>query len=272
LSVESACLLKPHLLVITNVRLDHLDLMGSTKSEIAGVLASAIRPNCTVFVPEGESCPEFSERAGKVDANFIPVAKRLEESDFEFPENLRLAMAVSESVGLIKEIALHGMRGARPDFGSLRLWGASFGTPPRNFVLANGFAANDPESSLAVLARIKTRVPCRAKEMIGLFNLREDRGDRSLQWLQALQTEPWSGFDEIVFAGYYPHALNLKRRLGGRTKARVRALPERNPEALMARIVPEPGKDVLVLGLGNIQGLGQAVVEYWDKVGIPYGY
>ncbi len=108
--------------------------------------------------------------------------------------------------------------------------------------------------------------------MIGLFNLREDRGDRSLQWLQALQAEPWSGFDEIIFAGYYPHALNLKRRLGGRTKARVRAFPERNPEALMTRMVPEPGRDALVIGLGNMQGFGQAVVEYWDKVGIPYGY
>jgi len=272
LIVESNRLLKPHLLVITNVRLDHLDLMGCTKREIAGVLASAIRPNCTVFSPEEESYREFSDRAGKVGADFIPVAKRPEESDLEFPVNLRLAMAVSESVGLKKELALSGMRSARPDFGSLRIWGASFGTPPRNFILANGFAANDPESSLAVLSRIKARTPWKGKKMIGLLNLREDRGDRSLQWLRALQAEPWSGLDEIIFAGYYPHALNLKRRLGGRTKARVLALPERNPEALMARIVPEPERDALVIGLGNMQGLGRVVVEYWDKVGIPYGY
>lgn len=271
LRVESSCLLKPHLLVITNVRLDHLDLMGSTKSKIARALASAIRPDCTVFVPEEESYPEFTARAGKVRAKIVPVAQSPLADGLEFPENVRLAMAVSGFVGLKEETASRGMAGARPDFGSLRLWKARLGTPSRTLTLVSGFAANDPESSLAVLSRVRTCIPWQGKKLVGLFNLREDRGDRSLQWLRALQDESWSSFEEIIFAGYYPHALNLKKRLESRVEARVLACPEKHPAALMAGLVPEEGREAMIVGLGNMRGLGQALVEYWEKVGTPYG-
>ncbi|HEX2694365.1 MAG TPA: Mur ligase family protein, partial [Acidobacteriota bacterium] len=45
LSVESRLLIRPNVLVVTNVRLDHVDLMGETRDEIAAGLASAFPRN-----------------------------------------------------------------------------------------------------------------------------------------------------------------------------------------------------------------------------------
>ncbi len=271
LSTEAARLLKPHLLAITNVRLDHLDLMGSSKSKIARVLASAIRPGCTVFVLEEETRPEFLERAGKIGAKIFRVGGGSIEPGLEFAENVRLATAVSDFVGITSETVSRARRAAKPDFGSLKVWTTTLGTPPREVMLVNGFAANDPESSLAVLSKIQTTALARGKRFIGLFNVREDRGDRSLQWLRALQEESWSPLETIVFVGYYPHALSLKKRLEGLVKARVLADREKEPAALTAGLVSRDPREAMVIGLGNMKGLGQALVEYWEEVGNPGG-
>ena len=49
--VESVRMIKPHILVITNVRHDHMAQMGSSKDEIASCFASAIPEDGDVFVP-----------------------------------------------------------------------------------------------------------------------------------------------------------------------------------------------------------------------------
>jgi len=281
LSVESGKILKPDILAITNVRLDHLDLMGTTRKEIANALASAIVPRSTVFVLEEESNPEFSEQAAKVGARVVPVAKSAPGNDLirtaglpfeEFEENLRLALAVSDFVAVGREVALQGMFKAKPDFGNIGLWRVSSGPPTRSHFLVNTFAANDPESTFKAISRIKKRIPWAEKKTIGLLNLREDRGDRTLQWLKAFKNMADKEFDELVFAGYYPHALGLKRRLGDLAGIKVLACSETDPERLMKRLIPEEARETVVFGLGNMGGLGRALVEHWEKIGNPYGH
>jgi len=66
LYTESVQILRPNILVITNVRLDHLVQMGTSMEEIAASFSSSISDNCTIFIPKEEYFPIFQSIAGKV--------------------------------------------------------------------------------------------------------------------------------------------------------------------------------------------------------------
>jgi len=276
---ESVQMIRPNILVITNVRLDHLDQMGSTRREIAESLAASIPPRCTVFILQEECSPVFQEAGERLNSKIVQVTRDSQREfvqsarkmlPYEFEENLRLALAVSEFLGINKELALQGAKKAQPDFGSLKAWTAEIGIQPCVFHLISAFAANDPLSTQKVLSKIEERIPLKKKRVIGLLNLRKDRGDRTLQWKEALEKGYFQLFQRIVLIGGHAHA--LKRKLKLRGKSEVSIIEEKSPQKIMARLsAMEKGKVVLV-GMGNMDGTGLELVKYWEKIGRPYDF
>jgi poly-gamma-glutamate synthase PgsB/CapB len=266
LAVESGRFLRPHILVVTNVRLDHREEMGWTKPEIARSLASAIPPKAAVFVPEGEGYPDFETAAASSRAEIIRVETDGVSSFFE--EDRRLAEAVAAHLAVPSETARRGFALARPDFGSFQAWQADLGSPPAPWILMSGFAANEPESSSLVLTAFREKVARGERPLIGLLNFRPDRGDRTRQWLDAQKKDFFAGFKRVYVVGAHGHALRLQRRAGG---ARVfTPLYGRSASAITEKIVSLEGGASVLVGLGNIGGIGGALVEHWQKIGRSY--
>ena len=274
---ESVQMIRPSILVITNAGLDHLAQMGLTRIEIAGSLAVAIPPQCNVFILQEELHPIFQDAAERMKSKIIPVAKDAyrellkslkEILPYEFEENLRFALAVSDFLGLKKEHALEGIIQAQPDFGQLKIWKAKAGVPARDFHLVSAFAANDPLSTQKILSKIEERIPLKKKRTIGLLNLRQDRGDRTLQWAEALREGHFKFFDRWVFIG--GHALALKRKLKSWRKVRVSVMKEESPPEIMAKLAAMEEGEVVLVGLGNMAGAGRELVKYWERIGKPY--
>ncbi|MBM3285322.1 MAG: poly-gamma-glutamate synthase PgsB, partial [Candidatus Aminicenantes bacterium] len=125
LRVESRRIIRPHVLVVTNVRLDHREEQGRSKPEIASSLASAIPPRATVFLSEEELRPEFEAAAAKMNARIVGVARGFfgeapgtDQTPWPgFEENIRLTLAVSDFLGIPREAAWRGIGRAQPDFG-----------------------------------------------------------------------------------------------------------------------------------------------------------
>jgi poly-gamma-glutamate synthase PgsB/CapB len=59
LFTESRRIVRPGILALTNVRLDHLDAMGAGKEDIARTLTAAFPEGAVIFIPNEESCPIF---------------------------------------------------------------------------------------------------------------------------------------------------------------------------------------------------------------------
>ena len=271
MSVESPKILQPRLLAITNVRLDHLDDMGRTKDEIAASLAAAIPSQGTVLVPEEEFYPVFqrtSEGRGTRIVK-IPSASGFELGGREFPENTRLVLALAEILNIPRDTALRGMAKARADFGGLKIWTARPEPLKGDWYLASAFAANEPESTGKVLALIRERFPRFPRKMIALLNLREDRGDRTRQWLDALQTGFFDAFDELVFIGDHARALARKKLSGPSSKTKISAWPSRRPDKIMEKIFSTKNEGSAIIGMGNMGGLGADLVDYWSRIGAP---
>lgn len=275
--VESVHMLRPHVLVITNVRQDHLAQMGTSREDIARCFASSIPERCTVFIPQEECLPVFQKTAEKLGSKIIHVHSEIFEeyiqskekfSSFEFEQNIRLALAVSNFLGVNKEVAMEGMEKALPDFGSLKVWTAEIGTPSCSWYFVSGFAANDPESTRLVLERLREKRLFVGRKMIGLLNFRGDRGDRTLQWLEAMNEGAFSEFHRFVFVG--EHAPAFKKRLKLIDKTEFYVLKKRDPEEIMAQLQVIENEEAVLVGMGNMGGIGESLVDYWDNIGKRY--
>jgi poly-gamma-glutamate synthase PgsB/CapB len=276
--VESVQMFKPHVLVITNVRLDHLEQMGRSKEEIARCFACSIPENAAVFI-DAEYFPLFDEAAKKRNSKVIKVDREFfkekfepqkEFSPFEFEENIRLALAVAEFLGVEREAALRGIKKAIPDFGSLKVWTRDFGSPPRRFFLVSAFAANDPESTRAVLTNIREKISFEKKNIIALLNLRKDRGDRTAQWMEALNAGVFPEFQKIFLNG--DHGYVLKRKLKKTLKAELFILKNKVPQRIMEEISEKAEADEVLFGIGNMGGIGKELVKYWEGLGQSHDF
>lgn len=273
LYAESLQIFKPQILAITNVRLDHIAQMGGSKGKIARSLACAIPEKGTVFVPQEECFPVFIERVMQLNSRLVQVRKDsypalsgdVRIPGFAFEENIRLCLAVSDFLGIDRKIALRGMTKVNPDFGHLCIWSMDLGLPPRSWFLVNAFAANDPASTRLVLSRLENKGLFGRKERVGLLNLRGDRGDRTLQWLEAIKKETFPEFQKIFFMG--DHASALKRRLKSLEETEVFVLKPESPQKIMEEISERVSGEAVLVGMGNMGGYGKGLVQYWKAVG-----
>lgn len=263
LMVESRRLLRPRFLVVTNVRLDHREEMGWTKPEIAQSLASAIPPEAVVVVPGDEGYPDLERAAASVRAKIVRVP-RTEPCSF-FDEDRALAEAVAGHFGVPSGTALRGFAGTRPDFGGLQAWEAELGSSPAPWILISAFAANEPESSGYVLAQFQEKIAREGRPLVGLLNFRSDRGDRTLQWLEAEERGFFAGFRSVYVVGAHVHSSAIRKRRGGHRA--FTPLSERSASELTKKIVSLEGTASVLIGLGNMGGMGAALVEHWRDIG-----
>ena len=280
LAAESRRILRPSVLAVTNVRLDHLEEMGREKAAVARSLAEAVPCGAEIFIPAEEFYPVFGEAALRRGSRLHPVAgegdgRRVDgEKDLppgEFEPNRRLARAVLRSLGVGEPAIDRGFREAAPDPGRLRIWRGMYGRPPRPAVCVALFAANDPESSAAALAKVLAAVPRGGRPLAGLLCLREDRGDRTLQWVEAAGRGFFSDFSSVLLAGPPARAaLRLVRRRLGTAGPEVARVKGRTPEDLMSRVLSSLPVEPVVVGLGNFIGPGDEISRYWQSVGAEY--
>ncbi|MBN2218849.1 MAG: poly-gamma-glutamate synthase PgsB [Kosmotogaceae bacterium] len=238
MQLASGRILDADITVITNTYPDHIEEMGNTEEETAGVLSLSIAPGKTCIV--GSLSPEAHERikktCEKIETELIGAAPSKEDlSGFRFlphNENLSIAAKVVELLGLDKSLAIEGMKEVQPDVGTFRY--LMLGCKTRNAILANAFAANDLHSTSLLLEKVKRDFP--EKDIIGFFNSRDDRPDRAAIFETMIRS-----FDRIIVRGPLPRRI-LKSKS-------VEKLDD--PSQLDSHL----NGSELVFGFGNIRGL-----------------
>jgi poly-gamma-glutamate synthase PgsB/CapB len=274
--VESQKIFRPDILCVTNVRLDHTAHMGSTKEHIAACFASAIPAKGTVFVPQEEICSVFRRTAQSRKTELIPVreahnsymGKKNGIFSSEFDENIRLCVSVCEFLEQDASTVFQATGEVLPDFGSLKVWTA-LSTPYRpDWYFVSAFAANEPESTQLILSKLRKNLLLEGRTVIGVLNLREDRGDRTLLWLEALRYGKFSEIQKLICLGH--HAPAMIRKLKKYTGRELHAWHNLQPEEIMLRLSGMTEEKVVVIGMGNMGGAGAGLVDYWERTGKRY--
>jgi poly-gamma-glutamate synthase PgsB/CapB len=269
--VESQQILKPDIVVLTNIRRDHTEAMGQSGEEIARVLQLDFADKAEVFVsqdsqqylgPNAHTKRPWRLTVVTPTYGLAGVNAQFVVSKTEFAENLDLVVAVAERLKIDDATIVRGIRNAVHDIGRFRIW--SLELHGKRLFAVNAFAANDPESTRRVLDKAREILGSSADKFTGLLNLRADRPDRTMQWIDALNSEMAEVFGQLYVLG--GHANVVKRKVD-----KTLALRSTPPDALTRMIVEEMKDGGVIFGFGNIGGAGEQLVEYWQREGTEYG-
>jgi gamma-polyglutamate synthase len=246
--------------VITNVRLDHLDEMGETLDEIAEALSHTVPEGGTLFTAEEAYGNFFRGKARERGTSFVlSEASGIDYREIDFTDNVSLALAVCEHLGVNRETALTGMRNYRKDPGAFSIE-RTIGVRGKQLVFLNALAANDPSSAERILDLVEAQGFMASGERILLVNNRYDRPARMKQFIDfAVKHE--RRFDRIVAAGNSRAQMRrtlVKRGISPGRIVRVGSLSE------LAALE----RDAVVFAVGNIVGSGRVRSEADRRAGI----
>ena len=261
--INQSKLIRSTIGVLCNVREDHLAEMGPTLDDVARSLCRSMPEEGICVTAEKERFHILQEEADARNCKLVyadPETVTDEElrgfSWFTFKENVAIALAVAELLGVDRATALKGMYEAPPDPGVLSV--ERYRTPDgKQLRFANVFAANDPESTLMNITQL-LELGAIHRPLHVVINCRPDRVERNGQMGALIpQLDP-----ETVFL------------IGHPTKSAADAIPahwtgnvvdlggdRRDPDRLTTDLLAHLGPDSSLVAIGNIHGQGELFLE-----------
>lgn len=239
--------------VITNVRLDHTDEMGATLPQICDSLCNMLPENGVVFTADPTFAGQIGKRAEELGSRCVLTSPEgLPPQEIDFDENVALALAVCQHLGVERDTALAGMARYHRDPYALSLHKLPGGA---RFIGA--LSANDPQSTCGIWNLLRDKHGLEEKRLVLLLNNRRDRGYRTEHMLLVARAlKP----DEIWLMGASRQALSRRLRQQGNDNIRSFARVEELPLA-------QAGKETVIFAAGNLAGQGRPLMELVEKEG-----
>lgn len=278
--VSERMIVRSNIGVLTNVREDHQDVMGETLPEIARSLLSTCPRNGILVTSEQnpeilevmrEVCAEKGSELLVADPEIVTDADIARFDYIAFKENVCIALAIAELVGIPRDVAMDGMVKADPDPGVLRMKDLAIGG--KRVTWANLFAVNDRESMVAAMEKL---VPYMTDHTttVGILNNRADRERRAIQFADVAAFD--LSFDRLVTFGAYEGLVTDRLKTNGYPAEHILNLgDEHHPtqeQIIQRMIVDQPTQHVLVVGFVNIHThQAEEMLEYFEHVAQPWG-
>jgi poly-gamma-glutamate synthase PgsB/CapB len=255
--------------VITNVRLDHIDIMGYTLPDIAKTLGETIPDGRPLFTAENVVTDLLRDMAAKKQSPFHVIdadsVSRDEMKPFpyiEHRENVALALAVCGHLGVDRDVALKGMYRARPDAGVLRRYNVE--TYGKRISFYNAFAANDPDSTLLIWNRLQDEVGFEGSRVV-LLNTRQDRLDRARQLAEMVGKRLNSRIDYLMLIGECTEVVRTMSIDFGVGREKILRLGWTTPEAVFENALSISDPTATIVAIGNMGGMGAKTAEYFER-------
>ncbi len=255
--------------VMTNIRIDHTDVMGHTIEEIAETLGRTIPRNEQLFTSENVIPGLLKKMADKrnTTCHFIsPETVSFEEMSgfryIEHRENVSLALAVCQHLNIDRETALKGMYQAIPDAGALMVFRVK--AFEKQMVFYNAFAANDPDSTFLVWKKIRDEIGLEGSRII-LLNTRQDRLYRAQQLAAMVAEKLQNEMDYLMLIGQSTDVVENMAVQYGIPVTKVISVGWTTPDKVFEKILSVTEKTSTIVAIGNMGGMGAGTVEYFEN-------
>jgi len=262
-------MVRSHVGIITNIREDHLDVMGPLVEDVADAICNTIPKKGILFTAETRFLEMIQKRASALGTKVIrvnPESISAEDlgglSYLEHKDNMAIALAVCEHFGMDKKSALKGMYAIKPDFGCMKKYSLKINDKKIEFI--NAFAANDPDSIRTIWEMFHLHRNA-DKKLIVLINSRRDRIQRAEQ-LGELIARELEG-DYFIVCGEYTHPLVHRAIKSGLSPDLIRDMGKNSIDEIFNFIYDLTIRESMVIGIGNIVGLGEEIVGYFVNKG-----
>ena len=252
--------------VITNIRLDHLDVMGPGIRGVGEALSNTIPTDGILFTSEDKHHKFLENKCNKKNTKFYQSkASTVSNEDMqgfkyiEHKENVALALDICKHLGVDRELALRGMKKMHPDEGVLAR--NTIITEDKQIDFYNAFAANDPESSLMIWNNISATVA--NDQMIVLLTVRKDRQSRAMQLITLIATK--LDFDYVVLIGEANNLIEEKAYTLGIEKRKLINKPWDTPEKVYNGLIELADTKTTIVGIGNMGAMGAEVSQIFKE-------
>lgn len=256
--------------VITNVRSDHLDIMGPTTADVAKAIAGMIPVNGKLYTAEHKYIDILRTVAKDRNTEIIEVGEdeiaKISKDELdgfsytEHAENLALALRVIKDFGIDRDTALKSMQEAKPDPGVLTEHEIDFFG--RRLIFINAFAANDPESTEKIWNQSIKKYKD-VKRRIAILNLREDRPARTVQL--AKDTSFWRSADAVILMGTGTYLFARLAETEDFSAGKFVHMEKEHTEDIFESIIELCGSSAIIVGVGNIAGQGLALTRLFKN-------
>ena len=253
--------------VMTNIRIDHTDVMGHTLQEIAETLGRTIPKNEHLFTSENvipETLKKMADKRNTITHFIDPQSVSQEEMKgfryIEHRENVSLSLAICQHLGIDREIALKGMYDAVPDAGVL--WCHRVEAFQKRLIFYNAFAANDPDSTLLVWQKIRDEIGFEGIRII-LLNTRQDRLYRARQLAEMVGSRMQNEFDFLMLIGQSTDVVENISISCGIPKKKIISVGWTTPDKVFEKILSVTEKMSTIVAIGNMGGMGAETVEFF---------
>ena len=247
--------------VVTNVRPDHLDEMGTTIEDIALSLSNTIPYNSKVFTSENKYLEPLKKIANERNTSLEVAEDKTIDSSYtnqlsfiEHPENIELALEVCSEVGVKRDVVLNGILKAKPDPGALFIWNIYYQKNKNKFVSA--FAANDPNSTMKVWNLISKG---RKNKKCIFLNTRNDRRYRTIQLIELV-------FNHIKPDLFIIRAHDIDSIIKNYSKSDIKLIiydMNTSPKKVVSNM--NALNNHLIVGIGNMVGWGDDFIKEIKK-------
>jgi gamma-polyglutamate synthase len=242
--------------VITNARADHGEVVGDGEQSVAQALRLVVPRSGSLVVSREALLPPILHEAQQ-----LGVALAVVETDNLEPDtyNRKLALEVCRQIGIDQRVAEAGFEKCGKDIGGFRV--AELEVLGAKLRFLNAFACNDVQSFLMLWQQYKDD---RAAQRAVLFNCRDDRPERTGEFLQALRRLP-----EPLLVFVTTRATQRLAHASGFTKKEVRCLRAKAPADVLCEIAGQVGDRSEVWGIGNFHGLGERLIRHIHRDVVP---
>ncbi len=254
--------------VITNVRADHLEVMGPGEKDVALAMAATTPVRGKLFLGDSRCLSVFKMAARDRESEVVLVTPEEVEavtdeemtrfSYVEHKSNVALALRVCRELGVDRRTALEGMWKAAPDPGVTVIIPIKFFG--RQIFFVNGFSANDPESTEGLWKKALENFP-RAEKRILIINCRADRPYRTQQFAAACAS--WTPADYYILVGTGTYVFTRGAIASGIPLKNILFAENRSEQQIFDTILELGGKYSLVVGIGNVKDIGMALIRYF---------
>jgi len=249
--------LKPDITVITNVREDHVQDLGSVK-QAAMSFAAAI-PEKSALVTSDDKFMDVWEAAANKKSLKTCFVKPHEAGDCVLPENTACVLGVADYLGIDRSQALKAIARHKPDAGAFGIYSWKAGS--RSFFFADARAANDIESTDRLVGfAFKTIKPDSGFRRILLLINREDRPDRTWRFLQyIINLHKTLSFDQYIFHGRTPLSSQKTLKREGINYTLLKSM--KDLDCILEEISEQR---VFIFGMGNYGGPGKRITKWLE--------
>ncbi|MBD3180223.1 MAG: poly-gamma-glutamate synthase PgsB [Candidatus Latescibacteria bacterium] len=251
----------PGVYVITNIRDDHRESMGSSPDEQAEGMISAIPPGSTVVTASGKYTNKIRDAANKRGCRVIisgegdPDGIKRELPDHLIRENVELACRAAEVAGVDLNKALGSILGyAGEDDNKLIRMENEKGS----FCFVDGFSVNDVESAEIFVTYWSDRLSLKGGFSV-VLNTRADRPTRSISFAEWLAGN--GRISGVAVTGSHAPAARRALKKAGFPGEHISIWKKRDITRAVALVPALCGKDSVVFGFGNIRGAGFDIPE-----------